>query len=232
MKILVFDNYDSFTYNLVHLVEKILHQKVEVHRNDQIPLEKVKDYDKIILSPGPGIPEEAGLLLPLIKEYAATKSILGVCLGHQAIGQAFGGKLVNLSKVYHGVATPITIVKREPANLKRETANGKKAKAGAVAAASAEAVAKVDSPLAIDHSRAAHHSLFDNLPNEFEVGRYHSWVVSEEGFPEELEITARDANNFIMALQHRTYDVQGVQFHPESVLTPKGEDILRNWLKQ
>src|SRR5919199_968610 len=112
-KILVFDNYDSFTYNLVHLVEKILHQKVEVYRNDQIPLEKVKEYDKIILSPGPGVPSEAGLLLPLIKEYASSKSILGVCLGHQAIGEAFGGKLVNLSTVYHGIATPVTIVKRE-----------------------------------------------------------------------------------------------------------------------
>jgi anthranilate synthase component 2 len=188
MKILVFDNYDSFTYNLVHLVEKIIHEKVEVHRNDQIPLEKVKDYDKIILSPGPGIPEEAGLLLPLIKEYAASKSILGVCLGHQAIGEAFGGKLINLSTVYHGVATPVKVLKKQ--------------------------------------------SLFDGLPNEFEVGRYHSWVISEEGFPGELEITARDANNYVMALQHKKYDVQGVQFHPESVLTPKGEDILRNWLKR
>jgi anthranilate synthase component 2 len=188
MKILVFDNYDSFTYNLVHLVEKILHQKVEVHRNDQIPLEKVKEYDKIILSPGPGIPEEAGLLLPLIREYAASKSILGVCLGHQAIGQAFGGKLVNLSTVYHGVATPVKIL------------NGKA-------------------------------ELFEGLPEELEVGRYHSWVISEEGFPNDLEITARDDNNYIMALQHKSYDVQGVQFHPESVLTPKGEDILRNWLK-
>lgn len=187
-RILVFDNYDSFTYNLVHLVEKILHQKVEVFRNDQLPLEKVKEYDKIILSPGPGIPEEAGLLLPLIKEYAATKSILGVCLGHQAIGQAFGGKLVNLSTVYHGVATPIQLL------------NGKA-------------------------------PLFTGLPPEIEVGRYHSWVISEEGFPKELEITARDANNFIMALQHKKYDVQGVQFHPESVLTPVGEQILRNWLK-
>jgi anthranilate synthase component 2 len=188
MKILVFDNYDSFTYNLVHLVEKILHQKVEVHRNDQLPLEKVKEYDKIILSPGPGIPEEAGLLLPLIKEYAATKSILGVCLGHQAIGESFGGKLVNLSTVYHGVATPVQIINR-------------------------------DKPL------------FNGLPDEFEVGRYHSWVVSEEAFPDELEITARDANNFIMALHHKKYDIQGVQFHPESVLTPRGEEILRNWLK-
>jgi glutamine amidotransferase of anthranilate synthase or aminodeoxychorismate synthase len=188
MKILVFDNYDSFTYNLVHLVEKIIHGKVDVHRNDQIALEKINDYDKIILSPGPGIPEEAGLLLPLIKAYAPTKSILGVCLGHQAIGQAFGAQLINLSTVYHGVATPVTIM------------NGK---AG----------------------------LFEGLPKELEVGRYHSWVVSEEGFPADLEITARDSNNFIMALQHKHYDVQGVQFHPESVLTPKGEQILRNWLK-
>src|SRR6185369_10542683 len=146
MKILVFDNYDSFTYNLVHLVEKILHQKVDVYRNDQIPLENVKAYDKIILSPGPGIPEEAGLLLPLLKEYASSKSILGVCLGHQAIGEAFGGKLTNLSTVYHGVATPIKIIRPD--------------------------------------------GLFEGLPDELEVGRYHSWVVSDEGFPEVLEITA------------------------------------------
>jgi anthranilate synthase component II len=192
MKILVFDNYDSFTYNLVHLVEKITHVKVEVHRNDQIPLEKVKDYDKIILSPGPGIPEEAGLLLPLIKEYAATKSILGVCLGHQAIGQAFGGTLVNLSTVYHGVATPIKIK-----NSKSKKQNG----------------------------------VLNDLPDEIEVGRYHSWVVAKENFPAELEITAEDENGMIMALQHKTFDVQGVQFHPESVLTPKGEEIMRNWLK-
>lgn len=187
MKILVFDNYDSFTYNLVHLVEKILHQRVDVYRNDQLPLEKVKDYDKIILSPGPGIPSEAGLLLPLIKEYAATKSILGVCLGHQAIGEAFGGKLENLSTVYHGVATPV-----------KQTA----VKTG----------------------------LFKGMPDEFEVGRYHSWIVAEEGLPKELEVTARDSNNFIMAMQHKKYDVKGVQFHPESVLTPEGEKILRNWL--
>lgn len=219
MKILVFDNYDSFTYNLVHLVEKVIHQKVDVYRNDQIPLEKVKDYDKIILSPGPGIPEEAGLLLPLIKEYAATKSILGVCLGHQAIGQAFGGKLINLSTVYHGVATPVTIVNRESALQGGKVAKGNRQKAIGKGADT--------STVATETIR----SLFDGLPNEFEVGRYHSWVVSEEGFPAELEITARDANNYIMALQHTTYDVQGVQFHPESVLTPRGEDILRNWLK-
>ncbi len=191
MNILVFDNYDSFTYNLVHLVEKITRVKVEVWRNDQIPLEKVKDFDKIILSPGPGIPVEAGLLLPLIKEYASTKSILGVCLGHQAIGEAFGGTLVNLTEVYHGVATPIEV--------KSENS-------------------KVKSPL------------FSGLPERFDVGRYHSWVVSDQDFPEELEITAVDDNGYIMGLQHKTFDVQGVQFHPESVLTPDGEKILRNWL--
>lgn len=195
-RILVFDNYDSFTYNLVHLVEKLLHQRVEVHRNDKLPLEKVKEYDKIILSPGPGIPEGAGLLLPLIREYAASKSILGVCLGHQAIGEAFGGRLVNLSTVYHGVSTPVKI-------LQPSGGNGVKRR----------------------------NDLFEGLPNEMEVGRYHSWVISEEGFPAELEVTARDEKNFIMALRHRTLDVQGVQFHPESVLTPQGEQILKNWLK-
>jgi len=189
MKVLVFDNYDSFTYNLVHLVEKILHQKVDVYRNDQLPLEKVKAYDKIILSPGPGVPEEAGLLLPLIKEYASSKSILGVCLGHQAIGEAFGGKLTNLSKVYHGIATAIKIT-----NIK--------------------------SPI------------FADLGDTIEVGRYHSWIVANEGFPAELEITATDDNGFIMGLQHKKYDVQGVQFHPESVLTPLGEQMMRNWIKQ
>ncbi len=189
MKILVFDNYDSFTYNLVHLVEKILPVKVDVVRNDQIPLEKVKEYDKIILSPGPGVPSEAGLLLPLIKEYASSKSILGVCLGHQAIGEAFGGELLNLSRVYHGISTNCHVV------------NGSS-------------------------------ELFDGLPQEFEVGRYHSWIISKDKFPNDLEITAEDDNGYIMALQHKTYDVQGVQFHPESVLTPQGEAILKNWLKQ
>ena len=191
MRILVFDNYDSFTYNLVHLVEKILHQKVEVWRNDELPLEKVADYDKIILSPGPGIPEEAGMLLPLIKAYAAQKSILGVCLGHQAIGQAFGGTLRNLSVVYHGVATPVMLT---------------------------------------EQGRSA--ALYTGLPEEIEVGRYHSWVVHEKDFPEELEVTAKDAQGYIMALQHKRYDVQGVQFHPESVLTPMGEKLLENWLKK
>lgn len=191
MRILVFDNYDSFTYNLVHLVEKITHVKVDVYRNDEIPLENIKVYDKIILSPGPGVPNEAGLLLPLIKEYAATKSILGVCLGHQAIGEAFGGKLTNLSTVYHGVALPIRIK---------------------------------------SESSAVNSRLFKGLSEYFEVGRYHSWVVSDEDFPEELEVTARDDNHLIMAVQHKKYDVQGVQFHPESILTPNGEKIMRNWL--
>ncbi|MGV3656441.1 MAG: anthranilate synthase component II [Chitinophagaceae bacterium] len=190
MKILVFDNYDSFTYNLVHLVEKITGEKVDVYRNDEIPLEKVAHYDKIILSPGPGLPAEAGQLLPLIKEYAASKSILGVCLGHQAIGEAFGGQLVNLSTVYHGIATPVKVVEESKEK-----------------------------------------SLFKDLPNVFEVGRYHSWVIDDKTFPQTLEVTAVDDNGYIMALQHKTYDVQGVQFHPESVLTPKGEIILRNWLK-
>jgi anthranilate synthase component 2 len=190
MKILVLDNYDSFTYKLVHLVEKILHLKVEVYRNDELPLEKVKDFDKIILSPGPGLPEEAGMLLSLIKEYASTKSILGVCLGHQAIGQTFGGTLVNLSTVYHGVSTAIEV-----------------------------------------HSKNLGVScLFEGLPEKIEVGRYHSWVVSQDGFPKELEVTAIDDNNYVMAMQHRIFDVQGVQFHPESVLTPEGEKIMRNWL--
>ena len=189
MKILVFDNYDSFTYNLVHLVEKITHEKVDVFRNDEIALEEVKKYDKIILSPGPGIPGEAGLLLPLIKAYASTKSILGVCLGHQAIGEAFGGTLTNLSTVYHGSAT----------NCKQTNIKS---------------------------------LLFESLASNFEIGRYHSWIVDRNNFPSALEITAEDENGFIMALQHKNYDVQGVQFHPESVLTPDGEIIIRNWLKK
>ncbi|MEO8568315.1 MAG: aminodeoxychorismate/anthranilate synthase component II, partial [Ginsengibacter sp.] len=176
MKILIFDNYDSFTYNLVHVVEKIIHGKVDVYRNDKIALEKIDDYDKIILSPGPGLPHESGLLLPLIKEYASSKSILGVCLGHQAIGEVFGGSLINLSTVYHGVATNIEI--RQGRTLSKN-------------------------------------DVFNNLPGEIEVGRYHSWIVSKENFPNELEITAEDAKGYIMALRHKTFDVQGVQFHPE-----------------
>lgn len=192
-RILVFDNYDSFTYNLVHLIEKITGEKVEVRRNDKISLEEVAAYDKIILSPGPGIPSEAGLLLPLIKAYASTKSILGVCLGHQAIAEAFGGSLTNLSTVYHGVATPI----------------------------------RMNHPLVVTHPNG----VLSGLPDEIVVGRYHSWIVSKDDLPTGLEITATDGNGYIMGLQHKEFDVQGVQFHPESVLTPDGEQILRNWLK-
>lgn len=188
VKILVFDNYDSFTYNLVHLVKKVAPEvEVDVFRNDEIPLEKVAEYDRIILSPGPGVPKDAGLLLPLIKAYAGKKPMLGVCLGHQAIGEAFGGNLINLSTVYHGVSTNCKVL---PTSQK----------------------------------------LFDGLPEEISIGRYHSWVIDEKSFPEELEVTAVDENGYIMALQHKTLDVQGVQFHPESVLTPDGEKIMRNWM--
>ncbi len=192
MKILVLDNYDSFTYNLVHLVEQITGNKVDVCRNDELPLEKVKAYDKILLSPGPGVPSEAGLMLALIKEYAAAKSILGVCLGHQAIGEAFGGTLTNLSTVYHGIATPVQQVANE----------GKQSR------------------------------LFEGLADEFVVGRYHSWVVDQQDFPSDLRITAIEEHGYIMALEHTTYDVQGVQFHPESILTPDGAIIVKNWLKK
>jgi len=187
LKVLVFDNYDSFTYNLVQIIERVLDQKVDVVRNDQITLEEIGKYDKIILSPGPGIPEEAGILLDLIKEYAPTKSILGVCLGQQAIAEAFGGNLINLSEIFHGVATSAELVKE---NTK----------------------------------------IFRNLTSGMEVGRYHSWAVNPEGFPEELEITALDKDGMIMALQHKIYDVHGVQFHPESILTPDGEVIIKNFL--
>ncbi|WP_449387843.1 anthranilate synthase component II [Chryseobacterium lineare] len=186
-KVLVFDNYDSFTYNLVQIIERILDTKVDVVKNDQITLEEIDQYDKIVLSPGPGIPEEAGILLDLIKEYAPKKSILGVCLGQQAIAEAFGGSLINLSEIFHGVATPADIVRN---NTK----------------------------------------IFKDLSSGLEVGRYHSWVVSRENFPEELEITAVDKDGMIMALQHKTYDVHGVQFHPESILTPQGEIIIKNFL--
>lgn len=189
MKILVFDNYDSFTYNLVHLVNMLGNFKLDVFRNDQITLDKVKQYDKIILSPGPGIPSEAGMLLPLIKEYASSKSILGVCLGHQAIGEAFGGTLTNLSQVFHGVATNCSFVDTQA-------------------------------------------KLFAGLPEAIPVARYHSWIVSDDNFPASLEVTARDDNGYIMALQHKSFDVQGVQFHPESILTPDGKTIMKNWLHQ
>jgi anthranilate synthase component 2 len=222
MKILVFDNYDSFTYNLVHLVEKIMRQQVDVYRNDEIPLEKVKEYDKIILSPGPGIPEEAGLLLPLIKEYASSKSILGVCLGHQGIGEAFGGKLVNLRSVFHGVATTVRVISRESIDTSQSSIGSRQSAPDSYRDGTREST---------NSSLITHYSLFDGIPDEFDAGRYHSWIISDENFPNELEVTARDDNNYIMALQHKNYDVKGVQFHPESVLTPMGEQILRNWLK-
>jgi anthranilate synthase component 2 len=187
MKILVIDNYDSFVYNLVHYLEE-LDCIVTVLRNDRFSLEEVASYDKILLSPGPGIPNEAGLLKEVIKRFASSKPILGVCLGQQAIGEVFGGKLENLSEVFHGVATKATIlVDNEP--------------------------------------------LFKGLDKEIEIGRYHSWVVSRDQFPHVLEITSIDDNGQIMSLRHRQYDVCGVQFHPESVLTPQGKQIIKNWIE-
>jgi len=191
MKILIFDNYDSFTYNLVHMVERITNEKTDVYRNDKISLESISEYDKIILSPGPGLPCESGLLLPLIKKFAPSKSILGVCLGQQAIAEVFGGKLINLKNVYHGVATKVMVD---------------------------------------EHRTKMQNDVFKDLPSELDAGRYHSWVVDNEDFPDDLEITARDENGLIMGLRHKTFDVQGVQFHPESVLTPDGEKMIRNWL--
>jgi anthranilate synthase component II len=186
--ILVFDNYDSFTYNLVHYIKGLGYKNVAVHRNDQIPLADIAAYDKILLSPGPGIPSEAGILHDVIRTYAPTKSIFGVCLGLQAIGEVFGGMLINLDKVYHGIATDIHVT--VPADL-----------------------------------------TFEGLPATFKAGRYHSWAVATENFPSDLEITAVDEKNQIMALRHRTYDVRGVQFHPESILTEHGEQMVLNWLK-
>ena len=189
MKILVLDNYDSFTYNLVQYIQELVGHKVAVFRNDAISLDDVEAYDKIVLSPGPGLPKDAGIMPELIKRYAATKEILGVCLGHQAIGEAFGGTLHNIEKVYHGVATPIEVV---------------------------------------DGSAL----MFRGLPNEVEVGRYHSWIVERPNLPEALQITAVDEHGAIMAMRHRKYNVRGVQFHPESVLTPMGKAMLRNFLFQ
>jgi anthranilate synthase component 2 len=192
-RLLVLDNYDSFTYNLVHLAKEILGETVDVYRNDAITLEDVSAYDRILLSPGPGIPEEAGILLPLIRTFASTKSLFGVCLGHQAIGEAFGGRLTNLDKVYHGVATEIELCP--------------------------------DLGFSINHN-----DWFMGFQHKLEVGRYHSWIVSSQNFPSELESTACDQQGMVMALRHRSYDVQGVQFHPESVLTPNGKKMLENWL--
>ena len=187
MKILIIDNYDSFTYNLVHLVNE-LGLQCEVWRNDKFELADVAQFDKIILSPGPGIPSEAGLLLDVIKTYAPTKSIFGVCLGQQAIAEAFGGSLFNLSRPMHGIATPIKVIDTEE-------------------------------------------RLFKYLPNTFNVGRYHSWVVANEGLPDCFEVTAIDEQDgSIMALSHKEFDVRGVQFHPESVLTEHGRAMMGNWI--
>lgn len=187
-KILVIDNYDSFTFNLVHYIEKITGVYPTVFRNDEIALEEVSLYEKILLSPGPGVPSDAGICIDLIKQYATTKSILGICLGHQAIGEAFGSKLLNLTSVYHGVATPIMIVDNND-------------------------------------------PLFLNIPSSIIGGRYHSWVVSGDNLPDCLKITCNDESGIIMGLSHKTYDVRGLQFHPESVLTEHGMDIISNWIK-
>ncbi|MCI5580129.1 MAG: aminodeoxychorismate/anthranilate synthase component II [Phocaeicola plebeius] len=186
MNIVIIDNYDSFTYNLSHLVKE-LGATVSVLRNDCFRLPDLEAYDKILLSPGPGIPEEAGLLLDVIRHYAGQKPILGICLGEQGIGEAMGGRLVNLKEVYHGVQTPVT--------------------------------------------RTTEDYLFEGLPSCFPVGRYHSWVVDHPTLPDSLEVTAVSEEGYIMALRHRTWDVRGIQFHPESVLTPSGKAILRNWLE-
>lgn len=188
MKLLVLDNYDSFTFNLVQIIRQITGHPVDVFRNDKIDLEAVGAYDKILLSPGPGLPSESGILQDLIRHYGPSKSILGVCLGEQAIGEVYGAQLENLTHVYHGVATSCKLTDTQ-------------------------------SPL------------FKGIPDEFTTGRYHSWVVGQKGFPtDQLEITAVDEHGYIMGLQHKKYDVQGVQFHPESVLTPEGEKMMRNWL--
>jgi anthranilate synthase component 2 len=186
MKILVLDNYDSFTYNLVYIVRQLGYgAQMEVFRNDKINLEDVEKYDKVLLSPGPGIPSEAGIMPELLKKYASTKSILGVCLGHQAIGEAFGGSLINLSEVLHGVASQVTVQKD---------------------------------------------LLFDQIPDTFSIGRYHSWVIDESALSTDLEVIARTPDQQIMAVRHKQFNVRGVQFHPESILTENGVKIMQNWL--
>jgi anthranilate synthase component II len=186
MKLLVLDNYDSFTYNLVQLIEKTSNIVYEVHKNDKITLEQVNEFDKILLSPGPGIPKNAGIMNELIKLYASKKSILGVCLGLQGIGEVFGAELVNLETVYHGIATEIRLIADDP--------------------------------------------LFDHCPKKFVAGRYHSWAVDYNSIPDDLIVTAIDDEQCVMALRHKQFDVKGVQFHPESILTEYGEQIIRNWI--
>lgn len=186
MRVCIIDNYDSFTYNLSHLVKE-LGAEVTVYRNDKFQMEQLEAFDKIILSPGPGIPSEAGLLLDVIKAYAGKKPILGVCLGHQAIGESFGGKLTNIGEVVHGVATPCHITESD--------------------------------------------YLFEGLPSDVEIGRYHSWVVDQVEFPDCLEVTSVSDEGYVMSLRHKEFDIRGIQYHPESVLTPDGKTILKNWLK-
>lgn len=186
-KILVLDNYDSFTYNLVHYIESNLEYEVDVFRNDKISLDEVGKYDTIILSPGPGLPSDAGILKELIKTYAPTKKILGVCLGMQAIGEVYGGELENLEKVYHGVATQLSVIDKSDL-------------------------------------------LFKDLPENFNVGRYHSWVISKSNFPEVLKITSEEENGQVMSIKHIDYNLYGVQFHPESILTEYGKQIINNFL--
>lgn len=189
MKIMVLDNYDSFTYNLVHILKELSGGPVDVHRNDEISLEQVGKYNKILISPGPGVPDQAGITKEMISHFASTKSILGVCLGCQAIGEVFGGKLENLDTVYHGVESNINVIDNEEI-------------------------------------------LFMDIPANFMAGRYHSWIVSDKNFPADLNITSKDDSGMIMSLAHRKYDVRGVQFHPESVLTKVGKQLLLNWLNK
>ena len=276
MKIVIIDNYDSFTYNLAHLVKE-LGAEVDVLRNDRFALTDLEMYDKIILSPGPGIPEEAGLLLDVIRTYAGRKPILGVCLGEQAIGQVFGGKLVNLSEVFHGVQAPAFLAGNEEhislkeesmqcsekKDLKNNTQGGSKAcislkeesmqcsqekdlknntqdKNKAYISLKEESIhcsEEKDLKNNAQDGNKAHISLehdyiFNGLPQEILVGRYHSWVVDTNDLPDCLAITAISAEGQIMALKHREYDVRGIQFHPESVLTPDGKQIMKNWLTQ
>ena len=186
MKLLVLDNYDSFTYNLVQMIETTSDVIYEVHKNDKITLEKVNEFDKILLSPGPGIPGNAGIMNGLIKMYASRKSILGVCLGQQAIGEVFGAELINLEKVYHGIATEIEIISDDP--------------------------------------------LFKDCPVRFKVGRYHSWAIAMQSIPQDLMVTAIDDEQCVMAIRHKQFDVKGVLFHPESILSEYGEQIIRNWI--
>lgn len=186
-KVVVIDNYDSFTYNLVHALNQITGTRVDVFRNDKVDIDALAEYTHIVLSPGPGIPDEAGLLKEIILKYAPEKRMLGVCLGHQAIAEVFGGSLINISKVFHGVSTRIRVLDRE------------------------------------DY-------LYRDIPGDFDGGRYHSWIVSEEDLPASLQITAKAEDGEIMGLSHKKYDVKGVQYHPESVLTKEGMAILTNWI--